>query len=246
MENFLTPLLLYSGVLAGAVVTGGMIPLYFKKTREHLHFLLSFSAGLMLGAAFIHLLPESFALMGVAASYWALAGFLFLYAFERFVTVHICEALDCEVHTVGIAAIVGLSAHALGDGIALGSSLLVSKLGLIVLVTIFFHKLPEAFSLTSILLHAEHGKMRIVLFNLLLILMVPLGGFLIHWMTDGVDSLMVGRALAFSAGTFFHISVSDLLPEVHQHPEKRYGIFASFVVGLLLMYVLKVVMGEGI
>lgn len=241
MEAYWGKLTLCSVILAGSVMTGGMIPLYFKKTRQHLHFLLSFSAGLMLGAAFLHLMPESFELMGKSAATWALAGFLFLYVFERFVTVHICEAMDCEVHTVGIAAIVGLSAHALGDGVALGSGLLSTELGLVIFITIFFHKLPEAFALSSILLHAEHGRSRILLFNLVLILMVPVGGALVHWVVGPANSLPIGKALAFSAGTFFHISVSDLLPEVHKHPDKRYGIFASFIVGLVMMWVLRTV-----
>ncbi len=240
MENFVSKLMIYSGALSTAVIAGGIIPVYLKWTRQYLHFLLSFSAGLMLGAAFLHLLPEAFEALGPTASFWVLGGFLFLYVFERFVTVHICEVLECEVHTIGIAAVVGISAHALGDGVALGSGLLVQDLGFVVLMTIFFHKLPEAFALTSILLHAEHGKARIFLFNLLLILMVPIGGLLIHLVVGGSDPATVGRALAFSAGTFLHISVSDLLPEVHQHPEKRYGIFGSFLVGLLFMYLLQV------
>lgn len=236
MGTFLNQLGIYSGVLSVSVVAGGLIPLLFSGTRRYLPVFLSLSAGIMLGATLMHLLPESFELVGKEASSWVLWGFLFLYIFERFVTVHICEALECEVHTMGIAAVVGISAHALTDGIALGSGLLVPGLGLVVLATIFFHKLPEALALTSILLHESAGRGRIALFNLILILMVPLGGLFVYWLVGPADTAVTGRALAFSAGTFLHISISDLLPEIHKYSERKYSLFIGFFLGLFLMY----------
>lgn len=238
MEAFLSHLGLYSGVLSASVIAGGILPVFFEWTRRHLPVFLSCSAGIMLGTTLLHLVPESFELIGKESSYWVLWGFLFLYIFERFVTVHICEALECEVHTMGVAAVVGISAHALTDGIALGSGLMVSGLGMVVLVAIFFHKLPEAFALTSILLNETKGRFRIVLFNLLLICMVPLGGLLVYGLIGPGDSRITGIALAFSAGTFLHISISDLLPEIHKYSERRYSLFAAFFFGLILMFLL--------
>ena len=187
----------------------------------------------------VHLLPEAYALIGRQAHIAALAGFIFLYTFEKFVTVHICEALDCEVHTIGVAAIVGLSIHALTDGIALGSGLLVPSLGFVVFLTIFFHKLPEAFALTSILLHENYRPQKILLMNCLLILMVPLGALLVYAFTTHGESKMTGLALAFSAGTFLHISLSDLLPEVHKYATRKTPIFLSFLLGLGLAFILQ-------
>ena len=238
METFFAQLGVTSGILSASVVTGGLVPLFFSRTRRYLPVFLSCSAGIMLGATLIHLLPEAIGLIGRQAPLWVLCGFLFLYVFERFVTVHICEALECEVHTIGIAAVVGISAHALTDGIALGSGLLVPGLGMVILLAIFFHKLPEAFALTSILLHESSGRGRVVLFNLLLIAMVPLGGMLVYALVGPGHPQVTGNALAFSAGTFLHISISDLLPEIHKYSERRYSLFFSFFAGLLLMYLL--------
>ncbi len=238
MGTYLSQLVSFSGVLAVSVIVGGAIPLFFSWTRQHLPTFLSVSAGVMLGATFLHLLPEAIEQIGASACFWTLVGFLFLYVFERFVTVHICEALECEVHTLGVAAVVGISAHALTDGIALGAGLLVSGLGAVVLVTIFFHKLPEAFALTSILLHEGRSRSRILLFNLVLILMIPAGGLLVYWMVGPDVSRMTGRALAFSAGTFLHIAISDLLPEIHKYSDKKNRLFGGFFLGLLFMYAL--------
>lgn len=237
-SGFWSGLSVYSAMISVSVVVGGVVPVFLSWTRKYIHYLLAFSAGLMLGATLIHLFPESFEMLGAKASLWVLAGFIFLYIFQKFLTVHICEMLECEVHKLGISAGIGICAHSLTDGIALGSGLLLAghgDLGFVVFLTIFFHKLPEAFALTCVLLHERHAKSRIVFFNLLLILTVPLGALLVRFL-GGIHPEVTGAALAFSAGTFLHVSLSDLLPHVHEHAEKQVPIVVSFVLGLLAMY----------
>jgi zinc and cadmium transporter len=235
MNSFWPDLGVYSGMISTSVVAGGIVPVFLSWTRKYVHYLLAFSAGLMLGATLIHLYPASASLLGEAASLWVLAGFLFLYVFQKFLTVHICEMLECEVHKLGISAGIGICAHSLTDGIALGSSLLVSELGFVVFLTIFFHKLPEAFALTTVLIHENHARSKIVLLNLVLMLMVPLGAVLVRSLGT-VHPGITGAALAFSAGTFLHVSLSDLLPHVHEHAERQWPIVVSFVLGLAAMY----------
>lgn len=233
---------LYSGMISTSVVAGGIIPVFMTWTRKYVHYLLAFSAGLMLGAMLIHLFPEAVEILGPRASMWVIAGFLFLYIFQKFLTVHICEMLECEVHTLGISAGIGICAHSLTDGIALGSGLLINgagPLGFVVFLTIFFHKLPEAFALTTVLVHEAHARARIVAFNLLLILTVPLGAFLVRAF-GAVHPEVTGAALAFSAGTFLHVSLSDLLPHVHEHAERQVPIVVSFLLGLAAMYGIEV------
>jgi zinc and cadmium transporter len=225
-------------MISTSVVAGGIVPLFLSWTRRYVHYLLAFSAGLMLGATLIHLFPAAVEILGERASLWVLAGFLFLYIFQKFLTVHICEMLECEVHKLGISAAIGICAHSLTDGIALGSGLLisgVSELGFIVFLTIFFHKLPEAFALTTVLVHESHARSRIIAFNLILILMVPIGAVLVRSF-GAVHPEITGAALAFSAGTFLHVSLSDLLPHVHEHAERQWPIVVSFVFGLAAMY----------
>jgi len=51
-----------------------------------------------------------------------------------------------------------------------------------------------------------------------------------------------GIALAFSAGTFLHVSLSDLLPHVHEHAEKRLPVALAFLVGVGAMIALEKVL----
>jgi zinc transporter ZupT len=240
--SFVGQISLYSGCMLAAVFLGGVLPIFKKWDKAGIPLLLSLSAGLMLGTSFLHLMPESFELVGPKASFYVLAGLLFLYAFEKFITVHICEIETdhCEVHKkLGMSAFIGLFLHALTDGVALGAGLLVPKLGFIVFLAIFFHKSMEAFSLTSILLHDHKPKGEIVLANAALLMAIPIGACFSFWIVGGNNPYGSGIALAFSAGTFLHVSLSDLLPEVHRHSNLKNQAFAFFTLGLLLMFFLE-------
>lgn len=239
MPHFYLQLTFFSAAIGVAVLAGGMIPLLLHWTRAHLPALLSLSGGIMLGAALLHLLPEAYAVVGARSGIWILAGFVFLYAFEKFFTVHICEALSCEVHSVGMAAFIGMAIHTLTDGVALGAGMSMDGVGWIVFLSIFLHKLPSAFALTSILLHSEYRQRTIVLLQGIFFLMVPLGALLVHFLFAVSDASLLGRTIGFSTGTFLHISLSDIIPEVHRSHYQRGLAFAAFLAGLILMALLK-------
>ena len=80
---------------------------------------------------------------------------------------------------------------------------------------------------------------RIALVQLGFALMVPVG-VIAYALTRGsiqanLRSDLTGAALAFSAGTFLFIALSDLLPEVQFHRHDRLPLFAALVGGVLLM-----------
>jgi len=229
---------IYTGIIAAAIFIGGIIPLFKHWHREKLPVILSFAAGIMLGSAFFHLMPESYEILGKSVGLYVLAGFLFLYFIEKFITVHICEAFDCEIHHLGIAAFIGLAIHTLVNGVALGSSLMVPGLGFSVFLAVTAHKCPEAFTLTSVLQHSGIKKWTILLVQLMVLSMIPLGAILAYGLIGPEHNLLIGKAIAFSAGTFLHISLSDLLPEVHKHSHVKHWTFLGLIAGLGLMWFL--------
>jgi zinc and cadmium transporter len=218
-------------IVVGIMAIGGALPLLMPRIRPHLPVVLSASAGIMLGTACLHLLPDAMQLVSHNVGWGVLAGFLFLYLFEQFVTVHVCEAMGCEVHHIGIAALFGLSIHTFVNGVAMGAGAL-SGIGGLVTFAVAAHKLPEAFSLTSILLHEHYRRSSIALMSLLFMSMIPLGVMAVKTLAVSPESPLTGYALAFSAGTFLHIAVSDLLPEVHKSSHHRLIIVVAFVIGI--------------
>lgn len=236
--TFENSLLLYFILLLGAVFVGGILPALQHWNTKQVPLLLSLSAGLMLGSAFFHLIPESISLIAAKAGPFVLFGLLFLYLFEKFITVHLCEAdSSCEVHKkLGLSAFVGLFLHSLTDGIALGVSLTIPRLGMIVFIAIFLHKAMEAFSLTCILQHEHKSRFQMILSNIALLMAVPLGATISYLWLNANSPQLAGMALAFSAGTFLHVSLSDLLPEVHRHFALKNQAISFFILGLICMY----------
>lgn len=230
---------LYSACILAGVLGAAAVPLWRPHPRRTDLFL-SLSAGIMLGAAFFHMLPEAVEQAGADVTGAVVLGFLFLFLLERMVLIHACEGPDCEAHSLSLAAFIGLSLHTVTDGLALGAAMGPAGLGPFVFFAILVHMLPSSFSLASILQAGGHySRARIVAMNGALALMVPLG-VLVYW---GLGHLVDGAratpfTLAFSAGTFLHIALSDLLPDLHRRKVMKGPLTATLLAGLGGMYAL--------
>lgn len=146
---------------------------------------------------------------------------------------------------VGIA--LGLALHTLIDGVALGAviqgevsgGVATGLVGLGVFLAILLHKPLDAMSITSLMEAGGWSRRARTLANVLFALMCPLGALLFFF---GVDFLgddarpVVAAALAFSAGAFICIALSDLLPEVHFHSHDRGKLTLVFLLGIVLAY----------
>lgn len=238
--NPLTALGLYTLLIAAAALGSAAIPVIFPALQKQTHLLLSLAAGVMLGAAFFHMLPEAVEAGGIESLPWALAGFVFLFLMERYVLIHWCkEDPDCEVHgghgTMGLAALLGLSIHTLADGFALGAAV-AGGVGASVFLAILFHKVPNSFSLASILVYERYARRRVAAYVGIFVLSLPLGAFL-YFLLSGLvagEAFSAG-ALAFSAGTFLHLAVSDLIPDLHRKKEQRLPLSLALLAGIGLM-----------
>jgi zinc and cadmium transporter len=226
------------GALAGALVV------VFTQRVTRLVTFLAFAAGVMLGAAFFHMLPEAFHGGGYPAFTLVPAGFVFLVVLERFFLSHSCEEpLNCTEHAhhgLGLAALVGLSVHTLVDGVALGSAVK-EGVGLMAFIAIIAHKVPSSLSLASILKSENRSSSIILGYACFYGLMVPVGAGL-YFASDAALQFekLSPWALAFSAGTFLYIAVSDLLPHVSRHGKERQGRnVVALIAGLLLMLALS-------
>src|SRR5512137_3062584 len=257
----LQSLALYSGAILIGAVGGGLLPLLGTQRRSDL--LLSFSAGVMLGAAFFHMLPEAVEEGGAKVTPFVLAGFLLLYLLERFVLIHVCAepavnaqlsqrcvdeegdhhdhghgpGTGCEVHTLGLAAWIGMSLHTVVDGFVLGAANATPAIGPLVFVAIVAHKIPSAFSLSAILRAEGHGRGRALVMNLMFAAMIPIGALLYLALRRIVPvETFAAYALAASAGTFLHLSLSDILPDLHRSKGSKLRLSGALVVGLASMW----------
>lgn len=155
---------------------------------------------------------------------------------------------------VGIA--LGLGMHTIIDGVALGAVIqgqsadghATGLLGVGVFLAILLHKPLDALSITAVMNAGGWSASSRTLANVTFALMCPLGALLFF---VGVDHLghsrdyVVGAALAFSAGAFICIALSDLLPEVQFHSHDRMKLTVAFLLGIGLAYAIGGVEPEG-
>ncbi len=158
-----------------------------------------------------------------------------------------------QLSWIGIA--VGLALHTLIDGVALAAAVQAEAgegnamlLGFGTFLAIVLHKPLDALSITSLMAVGGWSNHARNLVNVGFSLMVPLGAILfmlsVGSLVGSQQHVVVGSALAFSAGVFMCISLTDLLPELQFHSHDRIKLSASLLLGVLLAGAIGLVEGE--
>jgi len=251
-------LLLFGLLAAGANVVGGLV---LVKSGAHrlgerfLKYLVALGAGFMLAAIFIEIVPESVSiwsggLQGAAASgaivgamTLLLAGYLLIQLFEHTLAPHF--HFGAETHpesfmkpSAAYTAMGGLWIHTFFDGVSIASAFLVNfKVGVLVFIAILLHKMPEGFTVASIML-ASGRSTRKALIATGAIGAATLAGVVAVALLNTRMHNAVGYALPFSAGVTLYVAASDLIPEVNHKEEKNPTVSIVVFVGVALFYLL--------
>ena len=214
---------------------GGWIPTIKLWSQETFRLVISFCAGILLGAVFFHVLPEISTVLGRQLGYSVMFGFLLIFILEKFIMVHPCEEGECNYHKVGISAYIGIGFHSILDGIAIGAGTMMN-LSFIIILAVTIHKFPAALALSSLLVKGkEYTKKKVLLSMFIFALATSVGALVGVFIFQGVDDYVVATALGISAGTFLFISIGDLLPTVYEEHEKGYKNLVSLCLGTLVM-----------
>ena len=216
-------------------MVGGWIPTIRLWSQETFRLVISFCAGILLGAVFFHVLPEISTVLGRQLGYSVMFGFLLIFVLEKFIMVHPCEEGECDYHKIGVAAYVGIGFHSILDGIAIGAGTMMN-LSAVIILAVTIHKFPAALALSRLLVKGkEYSKKKILVSMFIFALATPVGALVAVFVFQGVDDYVVATALGVSAGTFLFISIGDLLPTVYEEHEKGYKNLVSLCLGTLVM-----------
>src|SRR5712692_7820896 len=142
--------------LAGAV----LVVTAHRKGQAPLRYFVAAGAGFMLAAAFVRMLPESANIPH--AFLFVLIGYFGIHLFEHTVAPHF--HFGEEVHpealldpAAGWLALLGLGVHTLFDGVAIAAGFMIGPaLGALLSIAVFLHKVPEGFTIASIMLASGH------------------------------------------------------------------------------------------
>ena len=226
-------------VAAGGNVLGGYFVIYKSWSRKYLQYFIALGAGYMLGVAMVDIIPESIRLSGESAMFYVLVGFFLVHLFEHTIAPHFhfgdeteCPEAGHHRHDVRASVLLGLAIHTFFDGVAIAAGFLVSTwLGAVIFVAVFLHKLPEGFTVASIVLAGGRGRREAILAAGLLG-----GSTLVGVLLTSALQGQLKYALPLSGGVTLYVAATDLLPEVNREPNWRLALLVfGGVLSLLIM-----------
>jgi len=221
---------------AAANIFGGAIIVQKNWERAYLKYFVALGAGFMLATAIVELFPASLELQGKSAAFWILIGYLIIHFCEHTVTPHFHFGEETHadefVHShTGYSILIGLLIHTFFDGIAIASGFIVSNwLGWVVFLAVFLHKIPEGFTVASVMLAGGQSR-RVAWGASVLLGAATLAGVL----TMALFRHQVSYGLPLSAGVTIYVAASDLMPEVNREPGVRMALVVFLGVGLLFL-----------
>ena len=236
MHPFLLSLLL--GLTAAAAnVFGGTIIVRKQWERSYLKYFVALGAGFMLATAMVEIIPESLKFGGRNAALLILAGYLLIHFFEHTVTPHFHFGEETHhdqfvaAHK-GFSVLVGLMIHTFFDGIAIASGFIISNwLGWVIFLAIFLHKIPEGFTVASVMLASGRSN-RFAWGASVLLGGATFAGVL----TMALLKREVGIGLPLSGGVTIYVAASDLMPEVNREPGGKMAMVV--LLGVAIFFVL--------
>jgi len=225
-------------VAAAADIAGGLLVARRVWDRRYLHYFIALGAGFLLATVFLEMIPESLALGPAPALVLilVLAGYLVIHFSEHTLVAHFHFGEETHPEEIarlhaGYTALLGLSIHTFFDGVAIASGLLVSTwLGTVIFLAVFLHKVPEGFTISSLMLAS--GRSRRMAFAASAILGVST---LVGMGLMGLVRAQVAYALPLSAGVGLYVAASDLVPEVNREPGIGLALVVFVGVGAMLL-----------
>jgi zinc transporter ZupT len=237
----------YGFAAAAANLLGGVLVSSRRLGQATLRYLIALGAGFMLAAVFLKIVPESIEQWSGAAlvpMMWLLAGYLLIQFVEHTVAphFHFGEEIHEEAMLREHAAVAGLGAlmvHTFFDGVSIAVASLVSpELGVLIFIAILLHKLPEGFTVASMMLAAGRSHRSAIVSSLLVGLATLVGVALVvvFQSLDVYSRPLSAHVLPLSGGVTLYVAASDLIPEVNTR-EGGARISLMVFAGVALLYI---------
>jgi ZIP family zinc transporter len=223
-------------------MTGGLVAL---RMSHSLPTVIALSGGIVVAVALFDVLPEAIDLLPDDSTVLGAlmgAGFLTFFLFERVLVLHHRdEPADARAHhQVGTLGALGLSAHSLIDGLAVGLAFGANtSTGVLVLVAVLAHDFADGLNTVSFVLSQSQNRSQAMRW-LVTDAVAPLIGVTIGALIDVSDATL-GYLLSFYAGFFLYMGATDLLPEAHEHAS--WGRVGLTLLGFALIFGISLIAG---
>jgi len=213
--------------------------------------LVSFAAGVLLGAAFLELLPHAFGFSIDAHKLFAtlLGGLLAFFLLEKFALWRHSHHHEHDGHghehgfdaneagKSGLLILVGDSLHNFADGILIAAAFLADPwLGLVTTVGIIAHEVPQEIGDFIVLLNAGYSRARALAYNTLSSLASILGGIGAYVALDAMRGA-IPYIVVLAASSFIYIAVADLIPWMHRRSDSSSAAWQIVLVSAGVIFI---------
>lgn len=232
--------IIFSFITFLSTTLGGIFAL---KNRERLHYIMSFTAGVLLAVCFFDILPEAFSI--ITENHFdptpmliaVVAGFLIFHIIEKTIAIHHGHEEEYENHKhpqVGLVGASGLSLHSFLDGVGIGLGFHVSPhIGFVIALAVIAHDFSDGLNTVTLMLVNNNTQKKA--FGLLLLdAITPVLGVLSTFLFS-IPNYFLVLYLGFFAGFLLYIGASDLLPEAHSK-HSSFRMIALTVLGVLFIF----------
>ncbi|MGE5297743.1 MAG: ZIP family metal transporter [Acidobacteriaceae bacterium] len=214
--------------------------------RKVLYFLVSFAAGAMLGDAFIHLLPElaGKGQLNLRSSLVILGAVLIFFILEKFLYWHHHHGEgnqeDHSTHPFVYTNLVGDGVHNFIDGLIIAGTYAIDiNLGIATTIAVILHEIPQEIGDFAVLVYGGFTPKKAILYNFYTALTAIAGTIVALTFKENENSLTILACLAI--GSFFYVSMVDLIPHIQKQKEHSLSPLVAFVLGIGVMLLLLLV-----
>lgn len=212
--------------LVSLVSLTGLFALWIEPERLKyiIPYLVALAVGVLLGDAFIHLIPDAVQRQGSISTVCltALLGMFLFFVLEKLVRWRHDHQINIPDQTRDIRPIakmnlMGDAVHNFVDGILIGGSFLVDPvLGFTTLLAIIVHEIPQEIGDVGALVHGGYSAAKAVLYNFYCSLTV-VAGTVFTLLSSQLAESSLTFLLPIAAGGFIYIAATDMIPALHEH-----------------------------
>ncbi len=210
-------------------------------------FLVSFSAGTLIGDAFLHLLPESIERSNNQMDTWIglIIGILLFFVLEKLIHWRHCHVSTCpeHPHPIGIMNLIGDAFHNFFDGLIIAGSFLVSiPLGIATSLAVIAHEIPQEIADFGVLIYAGYSKRKAILLNFITALAAIVGASVAIIFNNNLEGFSQ-YIIPVTAGGFIYIAIADFIPELKKEKSLLKSLYQliTIILGIGLMLLLKLI-----
>lgn len=193
-----------------------------ERLRSVVPLMVSLAVGVLLGDAFLHLIPEATMQLGSVSStgLFVLLGMLLFFVIEKIIRgQHRHDGYDpdssASVRSGGRMNLVADAIHNFTDGVLIAGSFAADPLlGLATTAAIVVHEIPQEIGDVGILIHAGYSPKRALTLNFLCALSV-IAGVIVTLVAAQWMAWLLPYLLPIAAGGFIYIAAADFIPALH-------------------------------